>query len=134
MTGADFVPGKYECGKSLKSLNAGKDCQDDEDCKTNENGVFAACKCSYGQTSKICDISTDDKEWAKYHTSVETFISKTANCHNARDFSSDCGMEEEFNDLQCLKATAKNYVENLNAEDCINNYANPMMFPEVDEV
>ncbi len=62
-TGASFVPGDYKCGKTLSSNNAGKDCTKDDDCTTNEDGVLVQCKCSYSQTSKICDISSGNTEW-----------------------------------------------------------------------
>jgi hypothetical protein len=48
--GDQFVPGEYDCGKSIKADRAGQECIEDKDCGTSEKEITTMCKCSYAST------------------------------------------------------------------------------------
>ena len=46
------------------SLNKGKQCLQDRDCKTNVPGSVAKCRCGINPWGmKVCDITEGDEEW-----------------------------------------------------------------------
>lgn len=54
-----------------KSLNKGKQCFQDRDCKTNIPGSVAKCRCGINPWAmKVCDITEGDDEWATAIRSV----------------------------------------------------------------
>jgi len=67
-----------------KSLNKGKHCLQDRDCKTDVPGSVARCRCGINPWGiKVCDITEGDDEWINalkkvssllIHSSKNTFI------------------------------------------------------------
>jgi len=91
--------------------------------------VNAECKCSWNaEKNKYCDILPGDDEWVDAREAFREYFLATRNDCNTAARWEPCGKYELYNDWQCKKLKAENYVwlRSASSLQCMPNLWNDL--------
>ena len=83
------------CQDGFLSLDKGKECTVDSDCRSSQKQKIE-CRCGMdGSGKKYCGLAPDDDEWISARKTFSKYLAETVYCHPVRRLE-DCGHIGEY--------------------------------------